>query len=43
MIIQGLTPIGRTTAQVLQMNDSDRVENRQVLAEIGEHPCDSSS
>jgi hypothetical protein len=24
---------------VLQMNDPDRVENRQILAELGEYPC----
>ena len=39
MRIVGLTAEGRTTVHVLQMNDEDRVENRQVLAEIGEYPC----
>ncbi len=39
MRIEGITPEGRTTVRVLQMNDGDRVENRQILAEIGEYPC----
>jgi len=39
MRIEGLTPEGRTTVLVLQMNDQDRVENRQLLAELGEYPC----
>ena len=39
MRIEGITPEGRTTIRVLQMNDGDRVENRQILAEIGEYPC----
>ena len=39
MRIQGLTSHGRTTVRVLQMNDEDRLENRQLLAEIGEYPC----
>ena len=37
--IQGLTAQGRTTVRVLQMNDEDRLENRHLLAEIGEYPC----
>lgn len=39
MTIEGRTPEGRTTVRVLQMNDRDRVENRQILAELGEYPC----
>jgi hypothetical protein len=39
MRIQGLTSQRRTTVRVLQMNDEDRLENRQLLAEIGEYPC----
>lgn len=39
MRIQGLTSKGRTTVRVLQMDDEDRLENRQLLAEIGEYPC----
>ena len=39
MRIHGLTAQGRTTVRVLQMNDEDRLENRQLLAEIGEYPC----
>lgn len=42
MRIQGLTPEGRTTVRVLQMNDEDRVENRQILSEIGDYPCAKS-
>jgi len=40
MRIVGLTPEGRATVQVLQMNDKERIENRQVLVEIGEYPCE---
>lgn len=39
LTIIGLTAEGQTTVQVLQMNDEERVENRRVLAEIGEYPC----
>ena len=39
MQITGLTPEGRTTVRVLQINHEDRVEMRQVLAEVGEYPC----
>lgn len=39
MRIEGLTPEGRTTVHVLQMNDGDRIENRQILAEIDQYPC----
>lgn len=39
MRIQGLTSQGRSTVRVLQMNDEDRLENRQLLTEIGEYPC----
>ncbi|MBN2303855.1 MAG: HNH endonuclease [Anaerolineae bacterium] len=39
MQIEGITPEGRTTIRVLQMNDTDRVANRQILAELGEYPC----
>jgi hypothetical protein len=40
MHIVGLTPEGRTTVRVLQMNLDERVESRQALAAIGEYPCD---
>jgi len=40
MLLVGLTPEGRVTVYVLQMNDPERVENRQLLAEIGEYPCE---
>ncbi len=39
MSIEGLTPEGRTTVNVLQMNDVNRIETRQILFEIGEYPC----
>jgi 5-methylcytosine-specific restriction endonuclease McrA len=39
MRISGLTPEGRTTIRVLQINLKERVESRQALAEIGEYPC----
>jgi len=34
--IAGLTPIGRTTAWVLQINSEDRIELRRVLRELDE-------
>jgi hypothetical protein len=34
--IVGKTPVGRTTAWVLQMNSDDRVELRAMLMELGE-------
>jgi hypothetical protein len=39
MRIEGQTPEGRTTVRVLQMNDEDRIEDRRILAELGEYPC----
>lgn len=39
MQIDGLTPEGRTTVRVLQINLEERVKTRQLLAEIGEYPC----
>jgi hypothetical protein len=39
MRIEGLTPEGRATAQVLQINDEKRIENRRLLFEMGEYPC----
>lgn len=39
MQISGLTPEGRTTANLLQFNLDERVESRQTLAELGEYPC----
>jgi hypothetical protein len=42
MIIAGRTPEGRTTARVLQMNTEDRVDYRQILAELGEYPSKKS-
>ncbi|MCB9456721.1 MAG: HNH endonuclease [Anaerolineaceae bacterium] len=42
MRITGLTPEGRTTVRVLQMNLEERVESRQVLAEISQYPCEQA-
>lgn len=42
MHIIGLTPEGRTTVRVLQINLEERVESRQALAKIGEYPCEKS-
>jgi hypothetical protein len=39
MWIIGRTPEGRATVQLLQINIDDRLENRQILAEVGEFPC----
>jgi hypothetical protein len=41
MHIEGRTSTGRTTVSVLQMNTEERVENRQLLAELGDYPCAS--
>lgn len=37
--IVGLTAEGRTTVAVLRMNDEGRMQQRQVLAELGVYPC----
>ena len=42
MRITGLSPEGRTTVRVMQMNLEERVESRQALAELGEYPCEVS-
>lgn len=42
MLIQGLSPEGRTTGRVLQFNLDERVQSRQVLSELGVYPCNSS-
>lgn len=38
MKIVGLTPQGRTTVRVLQMNLDERIESRLALSAIGEYP-----
>ena len=38
-MITGLTPEGRATVDVLRMNSDDRVQNRQLLTELGNYPC----
>ncbi|MDX1991870.1 MAG: HNH endonuclease signature motif containing protein [bacterium] len=37
--IIGITAEGRTTVQLLQINNEERIEHRQILAELGEYPC----
>jgi hypothetical protein len=41
--ITGRTPEGRTTVSVLQMNAPNRLENRQILAAMGDYPCELPS
>ena len=38
--ILGITEIGRVTVALLDMNASDRVAERQILAAIGRYPSD---
>lgn len=35
----GLTPEGRTTIDVMWMNDESRVQYRQIAIKAGENPC----
>lgn len=37
--IEGISAEGRTSVQVLRMNDADRIETRQLLASVGDYPC----
>jgi hypothetical protein len=37
--INGLTPEGRTTIDVLRMNDDQRVEKRWLAMQVGIYPC----
>jgi 5-methylcytosine-specific restriction endonuclease McrA len=37
--INGLTPEGRTTLYVLKLNEESRIQQRQLLAELGMYPC----
>ena len=37
-MLTGLTPVGRTTIEVLAMNDPDMVATREALIEEGEFP-----
>ncbi len=37
-IIEPLTPIGRATVNLLQMNDPDSVDDREVLIRLGRYP-----
>lgn len=39
MQIRGLSPQGRTTIRVLQLNLDERIQSRQVLSELGAYPC----
>ena len=38
-MIEPLTPIGRVTARILQFNVLERVQDREIYAEIGNYPC----
>jgi hypothetical protein len=37
--IVGRSPEGRTTVNVLRMNDEQRLQMRQMAIELGEYPC----
>lgn len=37
-IIEGLTPTGRVTVNLLRMNDPERVEERKMLLRVGKYP-----
>jgi hypothetical protein len=37
-VLIGLTPVGRTTIQVLAINDRDMVEAREMLVAEGRFP-----
>jgi hypothetical protein len=39
----GLTPIGRTTIRVLNINEPQRVVHRELLIELGTFPSPSST
>ena len=38
-VIEPLTPEGRATVFVLRLNDSDRIEQRELLIRFDEYPC----
>ena len=41
-VLAGLTPIGRTTVDVLKINEPERVEHRQLLIATGDwQPAES--
>ncbi len=42
IVINPLTKIGETTAQILKFNDSDRLLERHALSEIGRYPTESA-
>jgi hypothetical protein len=35
LVIEGLTPEGRTTVKLLQFNNEDRLKERQTIAKVG--------
>ena len=41
-LVTGKSSEGRTTVNVLKMNLEERVESRQVLADIDEYPCEDA-
>jgi hypothetical protein len=38
-VIESKTPEGRATTFVLHFNDQPRVEQREVLIQLGKYPC----
>jgi hypothetical protein len=41
-IIEPITDIGETTAEILKLNDADRVLEREELRTIGRYPTDAA-
>lgn len=41
-VIDPQTPEGRATVNVLHLNDLSRVEQREVLIQLGQYPCTSN-
>ena len=37
--IQPLSPEGRATVNVLRLNDAERIEQRELLIQLGNYPC----
>lgn len=38
-MIEAQTPEGRATVFVLHFNDQTRIEQREVLIQLGKYPC----
>jgi hypothetical protein len=39
-IVEGITPEGRVTTQLLQMNRIQAIEEREMFIRLGTYPCD---